>query len=190
MDELKKPKSFCYGITNLCKDGSRVFFADYDKIEFSRLIQELNNLIESFPKVFTNFIILESHESYLQDGKTVGSYHIISPIKLPYQKLVKILEKTSVDPLFSKMLVATTWKSNNLRISPKFDISTGNAIKEAPRFICFYPTVKKLDPKGKISTGHLWAYKYIFDIPSQFTWHAKEDHSKWIEINKYETGGI
>lgn len=187
--DLPKPQSTCYGITNLCKDGSRVFFADYDRIDFGRLCRELDSLIKRFPKLFSNFLILESSPSFILDGNTIGSYHVICPVKLSYQKLCEILSFTSIDPLFYRMLTATSFRSNTLRISPKFDVKTGENLKEAPRFICFYPTTEKLNPKGAISSAHLRAYEKLLNVPQYKMIWNQEDQEDWVELNKYDTGG-
>lgn len=200
--KIKKPKTTCYGVTNRTKSGEYVFFADYDRIEFGRLTKELDDLIARFPFHFTNFAILESSPSLLIDGKCIGSYHVISFAKLPFQKLCNILGYTTVDPLFFKMLSQTEYRSNTLRVSPKFaweeqfekETNEGcglqEFLKEQPRFVCFYPTTEKLSTKFEVSTAHLNTYRALGLIknPMSYAWGKKEDGSRWIEIKKYESG--
>jgi len=145
--EVKYPNSTCYGISNRTDDGYYVLFADYDKIYLHVLLKELKNIWDKHKDYLSNFAILESTPSILTKNGTLGSYHAVSFAKLPYQKMQEILSYMSVDTDFFKLPKATAYRTNTLRISPKFkwekefDSETGDhvgnsiVLKEEPKFI-------------------------------------------------------
>ena len=196
--EFKKPVSESYGITNKCADGEYILFADYDKIYLSTLLKELDNVFKKYKKYLTQFAILESTESILTEGGTMGSYHVISFAKLPYQKMREILSYLSVDDAFYKLPANTPYRANTLRISPKFewveqhDKETGDhvgnekVLKDAPKFVCWFPDEYNI-PEVKVSEGHLKTYKHLiknFRYPSIFTKYDMDQSTK-IELKKY-----
>jgi len=121
----KKNKHYVVGYTNRCDDGKYVLFLDYDNIELSWLLTELNHLIrkyslgdiyvfESSPRSF-HVICLDKfrREEFLRIAKdtSVDERYIYVPLK--YGKGVwtlRLTEKDSKDIKFVKML-----KGNGMR---------------------------------------------------------------------------
>lgn len=193
MKENKKPVSTCFGITNKTSDGQYVLFADYDDVNFSVVIKDLDNLIKRFPNEFCNFIILESSESKFTSLGTFGSYHVINFIKRPYQKMREYLSYLAVDDDFFKLPTKTSYRCNTLRVSPKFDFETQNIIKDKPRFICLYPSDELISPKkdSLISSAHLKFYQKScpHNLFKLFNVHYKkiEDNLSKIQLKKYNS---
>ncbi len=188
--EFLKPVSTCYGVTNKTKDGQFVLFADYDNVLLDVLIRELDDLIKAFPNTFTNFVILESSESQLTKHGVLGSYHVVNFAKMPYQLMREKLARLSVDDDFYKLPAKTSYRTNTLRISPKFAWGSEKVLKDAPRFICYYPVEKKLEPKNpaSVSTAHLSTYQSLLRVPAfKFNWNKKEDGFQTIQIKKYDS---
>jgi len=200
--EFKKPVSTCYGITNRCGDGEYILFADYDKIYFSTLLKELDNVFKRSKKYLTQFAIFESTESILTKNGTLGSYHVVSFAKLPYQQMREILSYMTVDDDFFNLPKTVPYRANTLRISPKFeweeqhDKKTGEGIgnqhvlKDAPKFVCWYPETYHV-PDVKVSEGHLKTYQHLiknFRFPFIFTKYDM-DRSTKIELKQYDSLG-
>lgn len=181
------PKSTCYGITNKCADGKYVLFADFDGIYFADLLKAVDQLIERH-KVFSNFIILESSDPVHTKDGILGSYHLVNFAKLPYQKVREVLSELPVDKEFYDALCYTPYRSNTLRHSPKFKWKTDEVIKAAPRFICFYPADKPLEPVGELSSAHFKAYKHFFSLPECLSLYGKFDLLGEIELKRYDSG--
>jgi len=186
---MKTPKSLCYGITNKTSDGQYVLFADYDSVYFSVVLKELDDLIKANPDVFTNFAIFESSESILTKEGALGSYHVVNFSKMPYHEMRECLSRLSVDDDFYRLPEKTAYRCNTLRISPKFKYSKNNAnvvLKDSPRFICFYPTEKNIQPiKNKVSSAHKLVYELVCNMPLLPVLTNKEDGLKGIDIKKY-----
>jgi len=200
--EVKKPVSSAYGVTNKCEDGEYILFADYDKIYLHTLLKELENVFKKHKKYLTQFAIFESSKSILTKNGTLGSYHVISFAKLPYQKMREILSYMSVDDAFYKLPANTPYRANTLRISPKFewevqeDLITGDPVgnqevlKDAPRFITWFPDALNI-PVVKVSGGHLKTYKHFIDSFKFNLAFAKWDldPSTNIELKQYDSLG-
>jgi len=199
---FKKPISTCYGITNKCEDGKYILFADYDKIYFSTLLKELDNVFKRNKKYLTQFAIFESTESILTKNGTFGSYHVVSFAKLPYQKMREILSFMTVDDDFFKLPKTVPYRANTLRISPKFDweeqqdgktgepVGNQKVLKDAPKFVCWFPDINNI-PEVKVSEGHLKTYKHLiknFCYPFIFN-EYKMDCSTKIELKQYDSLG-
>ncbi len=199
INEIKKPVSSCYGITNKCSDGEYVLFADYDKVYFHVLLEELTNIFEKHKDKLTPFLILESSESISTKNGTLGSYHVISFGKLPYHEMREILSGMSVDDAFYNLPKNTPYRANTLRISPKFewkerfdqnDVPVGvqHVLTDAPKFLCWHPDVVHI-PGVKVSEAHLKAYKLMIDklqIPLAFVkWNF--DGQKDFELKQYDS---
>ena len=188
-----KPKSLCYGITNKTNDGLYTLFADYDNVYFHVLLKELDDLIKVYPDQLTNFAVFETRESEATSSGVVGSYHVINFSKHPYQKMREMLSRLSVDDKFFALPKNTAYRCNTLRVSPKFkylkDGSKGEEVvlTPAPRFVCFYPTTEKLEPKKKIvSSAHLRAYEILLNMPKfRMSWATKEDDLTGVQLKKY-----
>jgi hypothetical protein len=188
-----KPKSLCYGITNKTQDGLYILFADYDNIYFHTLLKELDSLIKTYPSELTNFAIYETRESIQTPQGVLGSYHVINFAKMPYANMREKLAYLSVDDLFFKLPKRVAYRSNTLRISPKFkyfkELSMQKEIEltPAPRFVCFYPTHERLEcSKRKVSSAHLNAYQVLLGLPKfRMMWSKREDELKVIELKKY-----
>lgn len=201
--EFKKPISTCYGITNKCEDGQYVLFADYDKIYFGTLLKELDKIFSKFKNKLTPFAILESSPSVITKNGALGSYHVVSFTKMPYQKMREILSYMTVDDDFYKLPANTPYRANTLRISPKFaweeqhDAETGEGVgkqrvfKGAPRFITFYPQESGHIPELRVSEAHLKTYKHLvedFKFPLiSFRW--KMDGLTKVEFKQYDSLG-
>lgn len=199
---VKKPVSTCYGITNKCEDGEYILFADYDKVYLNTLFKELNNVFRRYSKYLTQFAVFESSQSILTKNGTLGSYHVISFAKLPYQKMREILSYMTVDDAFYKLPANTPYRANTLRISPKFaweeqqDSKTGEPVgmqevlKDSPKFITWFPDERHV-PEVKVSEGHLKTYNHFiqnFKIPLiSVKWDM--DRSTRIELKQYDSLG-
>lgn len=187
---FKKPVSSCYGLTNKTKDGQFVLFADYDNILFDVLIRELDDLIKAFPNQFCNFLILESSTPKLVKQGILGCYHVVNFAKFPYQLMREKLARLSVDEDFYKLPQKTSYRTNTLRISPKFKFGSEKILKDAPKFLCYYPMLDKLEPKNpkSVSTAHRSTYESLLRVPAfKFNWNKKEDGFKTIQIKKYDS---
>lgn len=199
-DEIKKPVSNCCGITNRCEDGQYILFADYDKVYFATLLKELDSIFKRFSKHLTQFAILESSPSILTQNGTLGSYHVISFGKMPYQKMREVLSYMTVDDAFFKLPANTPYRTNTLRISPKFtwveqfdketDEGLGNQkiLKDEPRFLTWFPDVENV-PEVEVSEGHIRTYEHMlnsFRFPERFTLY-KLDHGVKIELKQYDS---
>lgn len=203
MKEVKKPVSTCYGITNKCDDGQYILFADYDNIFFGTLLKELDKVFIRFKKYLTAFAILESSPSVVTKGGTLGSYHVVSFVKLPYQKMREILSYMTVDDAFYRLPANTPYRSNTLRVSPKFTwedrfdkdslekVGSQYVLKEAPKFVTFYPQDSAHIPDFRVSEGHLKAYKHLisdFKLPLvSLKW--KLDGLTQVEFKQYDSLG-
>lgn len=183
-----KAKSLCYGITNKTNDGLYCLFGDYDKVYFHVLLKELDDLIKKYPDKLTNFAIFETRESVLTKKGAFGSYHVVNFAKHSYFNMREILAHLSVDPDFYNLPANTPYRANTLRVSPKFSVDAENVIlTPAPKFICFYPTEKKIEPKKKmVSSGILRAYELLLNMPKfKLSWLRKEDDLTGVQIKKY-----
>ena len=200
---FKKPVSTCYGITNKCEDGQYILFADYDKVYFGTLLKELDNIFNKFKRYLTPFAILESSESVLTKNGTLGSYHVVSFVKLPYQKMRELLSYMTVDDDFYKLPKNTPYRANTLRVSPKFawetqydaktDEAVGNKqiLKDAPRFITWYPQESAHIPLMEVSEAHLKTYKHLiedFKFPLIYCRWIMDGSSK-VEFKQYDSLG-
>ena len=197
---INNPVSSCYGVTNKCHDSEYVLFADYDGIYLHTLFEELSNIHEKFKDFLTNFAIFESSESIMTGQGTLGSYHVISFAKLPYHKMREILSYMSVDDDFFKLPKRTAYRSNTLRISPKYEwvmnydkddheVGKQRVLKDEPKFVCWFPEVKH-KPIGLVSLAHLKAYQKFIE---NFTYldkvyHWKFDKKSFVELKKYHSG--
>jgi len=196
--EFKKPVSTAYGLTNKCADGEYILFADYDKVYLHVLLKELDNIFKKHKKYLTNFAIFESTKSISTKNGTLGSYHVVSFAKLPYQKMREILSYLSIDDDFYKLPQNTPYRANTLRISPKYeyqgfsdaDTKDGTIIKDAPKFVCWFPEGNNI-PKVKVSGGHLKTYEHLinnFDMPDNFLDYDLDLSAK-IELKQYDSLG-
>ena len=196
--EFKKPVSTAYGLTNKCADGEYILFADYDKVYLHVLLKELDNIFKKHKDNLTQFAILESSKSILTKNGTLGSFHVVSFAKLPYQRMREILSFMSVDDNFYKLPQNTPYRANTLRISPKYEYKgfsnsetkDGTIIKDAPKFVCWFPDGNNI-PIVKVSAGHLKSYDYLIDnfsIPEELL-DCDLDYSSKIELKQYDSLG-
>ena len=186
------PVSTCYGVTNKCHDNEYVLFADYDGIYFHTLLEELRSIHAKHKKYLTNFAIFESTESILTSNGTLGSYHVVSFAKLPYHKMREILQFMSVDDDFYALPKKTAYRSNTLRISPKFKWdhgAEGEMLKEAPKFVTWFPEERYVCEQ-MVSLGHLKAYSKFVEgfnyLEVVKSWVFDVDAH--VELKKYCSG--
>lgn len=190
MKKHEKPKSFCYGLTNRCDDGAYILFADYDKIYLEVLLKELANVYKRFKPILTRFAIFESSPRVMTKKGALGSFHVVSFGKIPYAKMREVLSYMTVDDDFYRLPKSTAYRTNTLRVSPKFDYKKPDVVlKDAPRFLAWFPLEQGVSGV-EVSNAHLSGYSlYVEDFdPEGLKNYVKDDCFK-IELKKYFSRG-
>lgn len=190
MNNQIKPKSCNFGITNKTKDGMYVLFADFDDVYVDVLLDDLRNLLKRFPNEFTNFAIFNSSPPVITQNGVKGCFHAVSFSKFAYQDLRERLKYLSVDEGFFRLPAHLPYRSNTLRISPKYKYRVSmkvkaKILKDAPRFNSWFPE-KPLKVKLGVSTAHLKAFELNCGLkPLGDNWKEKQDGLDKVYIRKY-----
>lgn len=185
-----KPVVRCFGVTNRCDDGQFIFFADYDKIYKSLMLQNLDLLLKKFPNKFDNFYIVQTGaEETTKNGDIVGSYHVINFVKNSKSFIKKCVDDlTDCDECFKEIPKKTAHKTHVLRFSKKYYEVDGSIIKEEPKFLHIYPKDKFHITGKECSKPHYLLFQNMWGNPTQISHcfddlHGSEYHS-YLTPNK------
>ena len=185
-----KPKIECFGVSNRCSDGKYVLFLDYDKIYKEIMLNDLNILINKFPKTFSNFYIATTEPEQTINDKIKGSYHVVNFAKIFKYQVNEAIKYCNVDPFFATIPDKTAHKCHVLRTSEKFWKIDNKIIKEKPTFLEKHPK-KAINPRIELSNPHYKFFQRHWEIQEPFYKQPmKFDNLKSIEIHKYSTAKV
>jgi hypothetical protein len=83
-----------FGIRNLCPDGTRIIFTDYDEHLLEHIIPEIKSLQQRHR--LSDFYIFKS-------GNKPNGFHAVNIDKLRYKEFIRIINETSADEYYRNM---------------------------------------------------------------------------------------
>ena len=124
-----------HGTTNRCVDGTYVMYLDYDKLNITDIVPEIEIIIEKF-KLSSVYIFQSSHLSY----------HVICLDKITAREFSDILNQSSCDENFKRIPTNYCLRKWVLRFSVK-------GKKEAPKHIMTIISNYNIRQKSKPKNG-------------------------------------
>ncbi len=177
------PSLNTFGLTNRCEDNLFVLFADYDKVEYSVVTEDVNFLQKNYNigTVITRISSLDYHKNIDDDGLDVGNYHIISFTKHKFPDIKKMLSNLRCDNRFKGgyRFQSRAWV---IRIGEKKSIDSGEMIKQ-------FTAIKEIIP-GKtklISNTPLIEFFEKIDNIKLKPFFKRLDKLNNIELINYQT---
>ena len=163
------------GIHSRCADGLHVIFLDYDEIDKTTVIQDLQCLQQSFFLSDFHLFATKKEEKIMVNGieQTIGSYHAICLDKFTLYEANLILMRSHADAAFKRGSYLNTARAWTLR--------THEDYRPKPVFI---GTVESPFAEHQQSSAHAEFLRKHYGVPIKL---SNPDNLEWMWFEEYNT---